>query len=260
MNYGLYLSASGALTALYRQDVFANNLANVQTVGFKADRPSVRQRDAESVEGGFSEFRKHLLDKMGGGVMAGPQVVSFTRGSLTATGNPLDLALREDNSFFAVQMKNPTDGSTQIRLTRDGRFSLDAQGQLVTRTGGHPVLNEQNQPITLATDQPVQVSPDGQITQGGEAVAQLQITAVARRDQLVKQGQNMLWFENGMDQRVPTEDATVVPEHVESSSVDPVRALMDLVSATKAVGSNGNLIKYHDQMMEKAINTLGRLA
>ncbi len=260
MNYGLYLSASGALTALYRQDVFANNLANVQTVGFKADRPSVRQRDAESIEGGFSEFRKHLLDKMGGGVMAGPQVVSFTRGSLTSTGNPLDLALREDNSFFAVQVKNPIDGSTQIRLTRDGRLSLDGQGQLVTRTGGHPVLNEQNQPINLASDQPVQVSPDGQITQGGEEVAQLQITAVARRDQVVKMGQNMLWFENGMDQRVPAEDATVVPEHVESSSVDPVRALMDLVSATKAVGSNGNLIKYHDQMMDKAINTLGRLA
>lgn len=260
MNYGLYVSASGVLTALYRQDVFANNLANVQTVGYKADRPSVRQRNAESIEGGFSEFRNRLLDKMGGGVLAGPQVVSFTRGSLQGTGNPLDLAMREDNSFFAVQASNPVDGSTSIRLTRDGRFSLDSDGQLVTRTGGHPVLDAQNKPITLATDQPLQVTPEGDIVQGGEVVAQLQITAVAQRDQVVKQGQNLLWFENGMDQRVDAPDATVIPEHVESSAVDPVKALMDLVSATKAVGSNGELIKYHDHMMDRAINTLGRLA
>ena len=68
MNYGLYLSASGVLTNLYRQDVFSNNLANVETVGFKQDLPSIRQRAPESIEQQFgSDVSKRLLDKLGGG-------------------------------------------------------------------------------------------------------------------------------------------------------------------------------------------------
>ena len=260
MNYGLYLSASGVLTALYRQDVFANNLANVHTVGFKTDRPSVRQRDPEAVEGGFSEFRKHLLDKMGGGVLAGPQRVSLQRGAFQTTGNPLDLALQGENAFLAVQTMDPRTGAIRVQLTRDGRLSLNAAGQLVTAAGGHAVLDVQDRPITLQPNIPVHINAQGQISQAGQVVAQLQVTGAAQRETLVKQGQNLLWFADGRDQRSTPDDAGIVPEHVEASTVDPIRALMDLVSATKAVSSNGNLIQYHDQMMDRAINTLGRVA
>ena len=72
MNYGMYLSASGVLTNTYRQDVYANNLANAQTVGFKVDVPSIKQRDPESIEDdlGYS-VSKDMLDRLGGGVLAG---------------------------------------------------------------------------------------------------------------------------------------------------------------------------------------------
>ena len=88
MNYGLYLSASGVLTNTYRQDVFANNLANVETNGFKPDVPMLRQRDAESVEDqlGF-DVSNEIMDKLGGGALAAKQRINFAPGSLKATGN-----------------------------------------------------------------------------------------------------------------------------------------------------------------------------
>ena len=91
MNYGLYLSASGVLTNMYRQDVFANNLANAQTIGFKPDFPMLSQRDPESVEddAGF-DVRHDLLDRLGGGVYAGPQAIDFSVGRLEQTENPMD--------------------------------------------------------------------------------------------------------------------------------------------------------------------------
>ena len=79
MNYGLYLSASGVLTNLYRQDVFANNLANSETVGFKPDSPTVRQREPEAIEDNLGlGASQRLLDKLGGGVLAGPQSIRFS--------------------------------------------------------------------------------------------------------------------------------------------------------------------------------------
>ena len=104
MNYGLYLSASGMLTNIYRQDVFANNLANVETIGFKPHIPSIAQRDAEAVEDDLSHDVAHeLLERLGGGVLAGPQRLDLSVGSLNQTGSELDAALLDKNDFYVVQ-------------------------------------------------------------------------------------------------------------------------------------------------------------
>lgn len=106
MNYGLYLSASGVLTNMYRQDVIANNLANVETVGFKLDLPSIRQRDPESIEDSFgSDVSKRLLDKLGGGVLAAQQRINFSPGPIEKTGAPLDVALDSPGAFFCGQRR-----------------------------------------------------------------------------------------------------------------------------------------------------------
>ena len=69
MNYGLYLSASGVLSNTYRQDVFANNLANVETPGFKPDMPSIRQRDPEAIEDSLGIGEVEVLDRFAGGTV-----------------------------------------------------------------------------------------------------------------------------------------------------------------------------------------------
>lgn len=260
MNYGLYLSASGVLTNLYRQDVFANNLANVETAGFQRDVPTVAQRDAEAIEAGLSSpFRQMLLDRIGGGALAGPQRIAFSQGKLNQTSNPLDVALETKETFLAVQAEDPATGEKGVRLTRDGRLSRNAANYLVSAASGQPVLDTSDQPIQLRSDATATIDRTGRVIQNGEVVGQLQITGVNNTSNLRKMGGNLIAWD-GADPRVAAKNGTVRSGYVESSSVDPVRAMMDLMNASGAVNTNATVMRYHDQLMDRAANTLGRLA
>ena len=258
MNYGLYLSASGVLTNLYRQDVFANNLANVETVGFKPDVPSIRQRDPEAVEDAAPlDASKALLERLGGGVLAGEQRIDFSTGRLQLTGNPLDAALYEDHRFFVVQDRE-ANGQQSLRLTRDGRFQINARGELTLPTG-HRVLGGNDQPITVSpTAGEARIQPDGRITQNGETVGRVQVVRVDDTASLKKAGAGLFRMAGG-DLRRPEPTPELSPGYVEASGVDPFKAMMDVTSASKAASGNAELIRYHDQLMDKAVNTLGRV-
>ncbi len=258
MNYGLYLSASGVLTNTYRQDVFANNLANVETVGFKPDIPSIRQRDPESVEDNLGYgISNDLLDRLGGGVLAGRQRINFTQGAHRATGNMLDVALYDKDQFFAVRSIDPDTGEAQIHLTRDGRFTLNGAGELVTQSGQH-VLDASDQPIVITGNGKASIGTGGQVLVDGETIAQLQIARVADLQRLTKRGQGLFAFD-GPDPRQAVESPRVNPGYVEASGVDPIMTMMKIVAATKAATGNANMIRYHDQLLDRAVNTLGRV-
>ena len=147
MNYGLYLSASGALANMYRQDVFANNLANVNTVGFKHDLAAITQRRPEAIEDMHGpDVSQRLLDKLGGGVFAGPQRITFAQGAIEETAGPLDVAITRPGQFFVLQAPQGQEG---VRLTRDGRFTIDNQGFLASATNGLRVLGVDENPIRV---------------------------------------------------------------------------------------------------------------
>jgi flagellar basal body rod protein FlgG len=257
MNYGLYLSASGAMVNQYRQDVFANNLANVETVGFKPHVPSAKARAPESIEDNLGiSAAKPMLDRLGGGALAGPQRVSFGSPKLNETGNPLDVALTGKQTFFAVETVNG-EGNPEIALTRDGRFSPDDQGRLVTQSG-QPVLNADDQPITVAPDAKVQIDNTGQVIQNGEPIDQLQVARIDNTDALNKQEGGLFAMEqDGMRQIL--ESPSVKSGFVEASAVNPIDTLSQLIAATKSATGNANMVKYHDKMMQQAVTRLGRL-
>jgi flagellar basal-body rod protein FlgF len=257
MNYGPYLSASGVLTNTYRQDVFANNLANVETVGFKRDVPTLRPRNAEAIEKNFgSELRKRMLDKLGGGVWAGEQQTDFSAAPVQP-GLEHDAALVDPHTFFAVEAIG-ADGAKSVRLSRDGRFSVDAGGFLIN-AGGARVLDDSDNPIQLG-DQAFTLDPDGRIHQNGGVIGQIQLAGVKDTGLLRKLGNGQFTWDGRDDIRTAAEGASVRPGYVEGSGVDSVQALLDLMAATKAVTANANMIRYHDQMLERAVNTLGRVA
>lgn len=259
MNYGLYLSASGVLTNMYRQDVFANNLANVETFGFRPDRPEVLQRAPASAgnELGF-DLSHDLLDRLGGGAHAGPQSIDFSQGSLRSTGQPLDAALTDAHEFFVVEVRDLA-GGTRIGLTRDGRFSRNAQGELVTQAG-HRVLGPGDQPIRLP-EGPATLDGRGQLMLDGQVLGQLQITHVAGGAGLEKRGQNLLGFKVGAgDRRQAVTTPVLKAGFVEASGTNPIAAMVAMTSAAKAATSNARLIEYHDRLMDQAVNTLGRIS
>ncbi|MEX0887379.1 MAG: flagellar hook-basal body complex protein [Phycisphaeraceae bacterium] len=257
MNYGLYLSASGAMTNHYRQDVYANNLANVSTTAFKPDMPTLRQRAPEAIEDGQrSDISHRLLERLGGGVLAGRQHIDFTAGTVQRTGNPLDAALPDDDTFFAVRVSDPAGGD-ELRLTRDGRFTRAADGQLVTTTG-HQVLDVDDQPIILRDGHAVQITGGGEILQDGQRVARIQVARVADTAQLTKQAANIFAFD-GADPRQILDQPHVEPGFIEASGVNPITTLMSMIAASKAAIGNTELIRYQDVMMDQAVNTLGRV-
>ncbi len=260
MNYGLYLSASGMLSNMYRQDVFANNLANAQTVGFKLDRPSIRQREPEAMEDNLGyAVSQQMLDKLGGGVLAGTQHVQHDRAAFSETKNPFDMALDEAGTFFAVSVSDG-QGGTQVQLTRDGRFTRDSEGFLATMTGGYRVLDEKDKQISMPAEGAIHVRDDGQVSVNGEAVGKIQVTGVSDLERLIKQGQNLFAWEGSQDIRTPASRIAVSQGYTEQSSVDPISTLMQLIDATKTANSNANLIRYQDQMLDRVINTLGSVA
>lgn len=253
MNYGLQISASGALTQMYRQDVLTNNLANLNTVGFKPISPSVKARDAARAEDGLAHLpSSDLLERLGAGVVPGPQRISFTQGPIETTGNPLDLAVRGDG-FFTVRGNNG-----QTALTRDGRFTLNDEGVLVMATTGREVLDDRGSPIRLRDAGPVEIRRDGAIVADGRTVATLGFAEPEDRSSLIKLGEGLFGAAPGEDLRLGDAPGSIVQGAVEGSGVNEIRAMMEVQAAARSSQSNLGMITYHDRLMDAAINRLGR--
>ncbi|MBY0261522.1 MAG: flagellar hook-basal body protein [Phycisphaerales bacterium] len=254
MNYGFNVGASGVLATMFRQDVAANNLANIQTVGFKPDVATTLPRSAAREEDGLFHLPSNtLLERLGAGVLLAPTRTSFSQGAVTRSGNPLDVAI-EGDGFLAVSAE---DGST--RLTRDGRLTLDKGGRLVTVTDGQPVLDSSGRPITLDPRRSLDIDERGNVSQSGAVVATLQFVDVPNRAALKKVGGNQYQADAATVSTFRPAGGRVLQGNVEQSAADPIRAVMDVQNAASAVGSTVRIMQIHDELMNRAINTLGRV-
>jgi flagellar basal body rod protein FlgG len=258
MNYGLYLSASGALTSLYKQDVYANNLANMDTVGFKADIPVQRARLPESQEDALSYLPSdRMMEKLGGGVGLSANRVRYAQGSLEYTKDPMNVAV-EGDGFFVVRDSSDTTGE-QIRLTRDGRLALNAKGRLVMATTGMAVLDEQNRPIDLTSSAALEINTDGTILQQGQAVGKLKLVDVPDRSKLGRLGDSLFVASAESIAGAGRAKGLVRQGALEHSTVDEVKAILDVTAAGRDFESNIGLMQAHDRMTDRAINVLGRV-
>lgn len=259
MSYGLQLAAAGALTSMYRMDVYANNLANMDSVGFKPDIPSAKERSPVTREDGVGYLPSDkLLERLGGGTLLNANRVAFAQGSLRTTGNPLDLAIQGEG-FFVVRKETAASGDV-VRLTRDGRFTRNAQGLLVTATGGLPVLDTAGKTITIPDGPAVTVRGDGTITQGNRAIATLHVAAVPDTARLSKDGNSLFTAPSDALQQLRAAGGSVAQNALEESTVDEIRTMMDLTNAARDIETNLGMIQQHDRMMDRAINTLGRVS
>ncbi|MEQ8317355.1 MAG: flagellar hook-basal body protein [Phycisphaerales bacterium] len=261
MQQGMRISASGALVSLYRTDVAAANLANVNTTAFKPDSATALGRTVVRAEDGLPFMPSDpLLEQLGAGVLAGPRRVSFEQGPLQETGNDLDLAI-EGDGFFLVSVATP-DGQ-QTQLTRDGRFTRDDRGFLVQSTTGLPVLSPGGGPIALP-DEPVTIDVQGFIyDEDGGMLGQVGVVSVPDPSRLHKRGEGLYEApQQVMNEAIgqPLQSGVLVRQGMlEGSAVDPIKALMDVTNAGKSVSSNTRMIGYHDQLLDQAINTFARV-
>jgi flagellar basal body rod protein FlgG len=261
MNYGYTMGTAGLIAAMHRQDVAANNLANIQTVGFKPDTSFTIPRMAVRQEDGVMNLPSNaLLERLGASVLLAPDQTSFTQGPITSTHNPFDLAIQGDG-FLMVSPSGTTGaaGGDSLRLTRDGRLAMNSDGKLVTATGGYQVLDANGRPITLNPAQSFDVDTDGTISQDGQTVAKLGFVDVPRRDVLRKAGDSMFSLSAAAaTSRMPA-TGRVLQYSTEESGADPIRAMMAVQGAADAVSATAKIMQIHDDLMNRAINTLGRV-
>lgn len=259
MDYGLYISASGALNSAYRQDLLSGNLANLNTVGYKPDVTATRQRDPVRVEDGLWHLPSNeMLEGLSAGVMAAQTRVDMSQGTITPTGNDLDVAIR-GRGFFTLLAEEDESGN-RVRLTRDGRFTLNARNQLVSATSGMPVADRTGRPITLWADSPVSFEADGTILQDGVPVARMQFIDVPRPDRLEKQGAGL--FKADAFQLGSSRPASGLIEQyaVEESAVNEIGMLMGIQGAARDAQTNIGMIAYHDRLLDQTINRFARVA
>jgi len=253
MNYGMYIAASGVQTAMARQDLISNNLANVNTVGFKPDVFMVRQRAPARIEDGLGLIESdRLLERLGAGVMPLPTGIDLDAAALEKTGNPLDVGI-EGEGFLTVR------AGSEIKLTRDGRLTMRADGRLVNAASGASVLDESGAPVVLNPTLPVRIDADGGVVQGDAQVAKLQLVTVTQPSRLIKNGDNLLGVREGdsFDRRPAS--GNLVQGFVEGSGVDAIRAMIAVTSASQAAQSGLSTIATINELMTRAIS-LGRVS
>ena len=259
MNYGLYISTSGALNATYRQDLHTSNLANVNTVGFKPDLVTTRQRDPARIEDGLGYLPSNdLLERLGAGVMSDRTRTDFSQGVVRSTGNDLDLAIRGDGFFTLLDQQN--GALSRFRLTRDGRFTRDARGQMVATVSGMPLAGADGKPVRLDSDSPVTIQPDGTIIQDGVETGKVGFVEITNRGALQKGPDGS--FVADVNQMANRRQATGYLEQgaVEEAAVNEIATLMKIEGAARDAQANIGMIGYHDRLLDQAINRFARVA
>jgi flagellar basal-body rod protein FlgF len=253
--YGLYLSASGVITSSFRQDVIANNIANSETVGFKKDLSLIQQRltaDQERMQsGGIGAKTDPLLENIGGGLFVGRSLIDSRQGEFEPTGNSLDVGI-QGKGYFAVTSNG------QLHLTRNGEFLVDRQGNLVLSNDvGQNVLDIKQSPIHLSSTSPVEIAPDGTVTQNGKAVAQIGAFDVPDPTRLQKEGGSLLSAPPNV--MLTTATPQLRSKFVERSNVDAATELADLMDAQRQLEANANMIKVQDETLDKLVNDVGKV-
>lgn len=224
MSNGIYAATAGAVAQSLALDATANNIANASTTGFHGDRVSFREALAAA--------RSADLATVG----AGTTRVDSQTGAFQQTGNPLDVAL-EGDGYFGVQTPQGT------RYTRAGNFLIDDNRNLVT-TEGFQVRGDGGAPISIPPEaQQVSIGTDGTVNADGQDVGKLEL-ATFNPAQLSRQG-GTLFAATG---RPTTADPPKVHSGVlESSNVNVVRGVVDLVKVSRNYESLMRIIQgYHD--------------
>jgi flagellar basal-body rod protein FlgF/flagellar basal-body rod protein FlgG len=237
----MYISAEGAAAQAQRLEVIANNMANVDTAGFKQDVPLFQARFAEAIQKGQARPGDRSINDVGGGVKIIGVQTDHSAGELKRTGNDLDLAINGPG-FFHVR---GDDG--QQYLSRAGAFELDTRGRLVTQNGHRPVLDQQGAEIQLSRDVPFSISQDGFINQAG-AIYALGMSQPDSLNGLVKVGNN-LWRPSGATKPLALAERNVRQGFLELSGANPVRQMMAMIETTRAFEANTRMIQNQDSML-----------
>ena len=257
MQDSVYNGLFAALTQEFRLNIISNNLANLNTVGFKREKLSFKDV--------FLHYAHDLADPnigIRGGViwpeadiLTQPRIceskIIFDQGPAKATGNPLDLYIEGKGVFFKIN----TPGG--IFYTRDGQFKLNDQGILVNNDGfevmgiGGPIQ------IPVGTKKIV-INEKGEVYADGNLVGQLDLVTFSDLSKLIKVGANLFKVKQGANlQEIPARNIRVLQGFLEGSNVNPVKEMVEMIEVLRSFEAAQKVMSSTNEEDRNLINKLG---
>jgi len=257
MNAALWAAKTGLDAQQTEMAVISNNLANVNTTGFKQDRAVFEDLLYQNQTQAGADTSQTTQSPSGMSIGTGVQVVAtekdYSQGSITQTGNPLNVAV-QGQGFFQIQMPDGT-----IAYTRDGDFQTNAQGQLVTSSGYlvQPgiTIPQGAQSVTIGGDGTVSVTLAGQ--SAPTQIGQIQLANFINPPGLQPIGQNLLVQSAASGSPQTGSPGTnglgsLSQGKLESSNVNVVEELVNMIQTQRAYEMNSKAINTVDQMLQYA--------
>src|SRR3972149_2689874 len=236
MDKGIFVALSGAVLQEKRMEALTDNPANGSPSGFKGSRPLFE----DSMTDAYGVRTGGKLDDV---------VTDVSQGPLQRTERKLDVAIKGEG-FFAVETP------FGARYTRDGSFTLDRDGNLVTRDGG-AVLGETGRIKLPGTD--VKIDAPGGINVNGANVGRLKLVDFTNPGALRREG-SLFAAPKGAGEAPANPNTQVEQGYIEASNVNAVRAMTTMIEAMRSYETNTKLIQSIDDMNRKAVEEVGRTA
>jgi flagellar basal-body rod protein FlgG len=246
MSQALFTAVQGARNSQMRLGILTNNLANINTTGFKRDKLYFHLPEAEEKSKGSQEEQGFSISPS-----AQPYETrtDFTPSSLRATDNVLDLAL-EGEGFFCVQTP---EGK---QYTRRGDFSLAQDGTLMSKEG-YPVLGKKGEIVLQGKE--ITVNETGEISVDGTPVDTLKVVGIEAQHMLKKVSGTLFASQNGPANEKEMKQCKVKQGFLETSGVSGVRTMTEMIDVLRGYESYQKVIKFLSDATKKSINEVGKL-
>lgn len=280
MSRGFYAAASAMMSDMSRFDVIANNLANVNTTGFKRSQTVhhdfrqgfIQRIHHERALAGVSESGDFApryvplppagVGELGTGTLVQNTWNDFHHGALEKTEGPMDVAFQSEG-FFVLENTGPNATTQPYLYSRDGALQRNADGELVNsrglrlmgqQTGQNP---DQQGPIYISDRAPVTIDEQGGVWQNNARIATLKVVDFDNPQLLLNRGNQL--FES-IPGQVPFDSIPVLKQgFLERSNVDVAGEMVNMITAMRAYQISQKALQSEDEMTDKAVNTVGRV-
>lgn len=243
MIQGIYTATMGMTPLMDKQDQIANNLANINTTGFKQSGLFMKsyQKFLEN------DSRQPFVNSE---IKSDEVYLDYSEGPLKVTGVPLDMAIK-GSGFFTVMTP---DG---VQYSRNGNFSIDSEGQLVTSDGSKVMTKDGY--ITIDDRYPVTVTDKGEIVQDGKIMGVLKVVDFAKPYHLQRCGESRFRPVLPDNPEVSSQGYVVRQGYLEASNVSVVKNMVAMISAYRNFEADQRAVLAQDQTLDKAVNVVGKV-
>lgn len=264
---GFYGVASGMIAQQRKTEMLTDNLANVQTPGYKEDQSSIRTFPELLIQArNTSSFPPHRtstpIGDLATGVYMQERTMNFRQGDLRETERSTDVALLQmtpaaEGAYFFVTQNE--DG--EIRYTRNGNWTVDGEGFLTT-SDGYYILDGAGEPLEVGSER-FTVNENGVVTdETGAFVGQIDVAFAEDPHALVKEGNGLLRSEDGeLPSGIPEAgtEYRLAQGFLERSNVNVAETMTDLMNSYRIFEANQRMMQAYDQSMQRTVNEVGRL-